>query len=597
MAGRSTLQHCRIRNERWSTDSAGSISALALGALLLATACEASPPAMDVAAALTSASGGTLRLPPGRYLIAPLVLPPNTSLVCNSPGDTALVRGASVTRTDGAPLVALSSGSSLRNCTVDLDHPAFGNWISGVGPAGPTSGASLSNVAIVNAGFNGLDWDDNLGAWAHSNTQIENVTVTGSAWVGAVLKGIRDGCVRGLKVVSSGLDAIELDGDQDFALVSPYATKADPPLLIYAGPGNPNVTASTTPNPVSAARPLSFQVGAGLNYHPGQFVLAIADASPANRVAGVIDNYAGTTLVLRPTAVQGVGMFSSWKIVAESGMLIWRGVRNDNTLISNAIVTDNRHAHSDGIGIGEVGTTSSTDLRPARGTVTFDVPAGLAYVGGQQLSAFSRSAPTADYMRGRVLSYGGGRLTADIADASGSGDRADWIINSEPGPELISNAKVTMAGLFGIDLASNTTLAHAVIDTPAERGLEVGLDLGGRLSGTSASNVRIENSNGEGVYFGNHVAFQSFENISLDHIQAVDGRPTRAMQFGLEVDTTNAAFASVHLDTASSDVSSAARSPFFAFGSGVDPHLEQGGQAPAPTRRPQSVSPACANAG
>lgn len=524
--------------------------------------------------ALAAASGGELDIPAGTYLVSTFAPSANTLVKGGGVGVTTIKRLSSASNNTGAPLVIVPSGGAIESLTVDLNSPAYGNLMSGIGPNGSTTNSALRHLSILNAGFNGLDWDNNIGVWTHTGTKIDDVTVTGSAWVGAALRGISNGYASGIDVVSSGFDAIELDSDSRFQLLAARADKSVPPPLFYTGAGNPLVTTSTTSNTIANSGSVTFTVGSGLNYNTGQEVCAYYTTTPADSMCGVVSSYSGTTLTFTANASGGSGTWTSWTIVAEGGMLIYRGLNNSNIVIANPVVNDNRHAASDGIGIGENGTTSSTSFTPGTGSKTFILPAsGLAYATGQNVTIISQANPTATWMRGTVTSYSGTSLVVNVIAALGSGAHTDWTINTEPGNEMITGAVVTYAGLFGVDLASNDTLDGAIIYQPAQRGLEFGLDLGGRVSGVSASNVTVKNSNGQGVYFGNHNNFQSFENINLLGIQVFDDRSTKITAYGVEVDTTNATFNNVFLDNLSSYYYRVLTAPYLVFGSGTDPRL------------------------
>jgi hypothetical protein len=528
-----------------------------------------------LATALVAASGGELDIPPGTYLVSTFAPSANTVVKGAGIGVTTIKRLAAASSSNGSPLVVVPSGGAIENLTVDLNNPAYGNLMSGVGPNGSTTNSALRHLLIVNAGFNGLHWDNNIGTWSHSGTMIDDVTATGSAWIGAVLKGISNGHASAISVTSSGYDAIELDYNKQFELIAARADKSVPPRLFFAGAGNPLVTSSATTNTVTNSASLAFTVGSGLNYNPGQYVCAYYATIPSNYTCGTISSYSGTNLALQASASGGSGTWANWTIVAEGGMLIWRGLNNNNIVISSPIVNDNRHAANDGIGIGENGTTSSTSITPGAASKTFVLPASnLAYAAGQNVTIISRANPTATWMRGVVTSYSGTSLTVNVTSALGSGAHTDWTLNTEPGNEVITGAIVTYAGLFGIDLASNSILNGALIYQPAERGLEFGLDLGGRVSGVSASNVIIKNSNGQGVFFGNHNNFQSFEDINLSSIQVFDERATKQTRYGVEVDTTNTSFTGVFLDNSSSYYYNILEKRYFVFGSGIDPRLD-----------------------
>lgn len=516
---------------------------------------------------LTNMTGGALKLPKGTYLVSSLVIPRGVSVTGAGPANTTIKRLPSAVSKTGAPLVTISSHSAIEGVTVDVNNPSLGNLMSGVGPGGATRGAVVRHVRIVNAGFNGLHWDNDLGHWKHTGTIIDDVTIMGSTWVGALLKGIEDGQALKLNVISSGSDAIELDDNTRFRLVSARASKAIPPPFFYTGPGNPLVTTSTTPNIVANSGIRRFVIAPGMRYKSGQAVCAYARTRSSPRLCGTIEAYAGTVLTMRITGASGSGKADTWTLVAEGGMLIWRGTNNRDIAIVHPVVVDNRHAGEDGIGIGENGTVSTTSATPKVGVQSFALPAAeLAYRPGNAVTIISRSTPTQVWMRGVVTDYRGTSLTVNVTDAKGSGEHTDWTLNTEPGNELIVGARVVDAGLFGIDLASNTTLIDAVIDRPKERGLEVGLDLGGRISGAIVSNVTIRNSGDQGLYFGNHANFQSFENISLEKIFIADRKGGRTTAYGVGVDTTNTAFANVTLNAASSRYHAVKTSPYLSFG-------------------------------
>jgi hypothetical protein len=539
-----------------------------------------------LAAALAAASGGELDLPAGTYLVSTLAPPANTRVVGLGVGVTTIKRLATATQVYGNPLVVVPTGGDIENLTIDLNSPALGNWWSGIGPAGSTANVILRNLAVANASFNGLHWDDSAGAWTHVGTIIENVKVTNAGWIGAKLYGIRGGHASNVNVVSSGWNAIDVDRNSQFQLLNPRSTKAVSPPIIFAGANNPFRTTSSTRNTIAGRGALAFTVGTGLNYAVGKAIYAYATDSPSNFIYGTVARYdAGTgALTIAASASGGAGSFGAWTLVAEDGLLLFLGPTNSEVTVDHPVAIDNRHAVSDGIGIGEVGTTSATTVTPGTGSKTFTVArAGLAYIGGQSVTIISQADPTATWMRGTVTSYSGATLIVNVASFAGSGAHADWSINTEPGPVTVTGAVIVHAGLFGFDMASNVTLDGADIENAASRGLELGLDLGGRMSNASASNVRIHNTGtsaapGQGVYFGNEPYFQSFENIRLSGIQVYDDQPTRTTQFGVEVDTTDAKFSNVTLDNASSHYSQVARSPYFEFGGGLDPRLN----GPAP---------------
>ncbi len=534
-----------------------------------------------VAKALAAACGRELDIPAGIYLVAAFKPCSGTSVKGAGVGATILRRLAAFTRTDGAPLVVVPSGGELENLTVDLNAPALGNWISGVGPQGSTTGVVIRNVSIKGASFNGLDWDDSAGAWSHRGTVIENVMVTDSGWEGAKLSGIIDGHASGLRVTSSGRDAIALAYDNRFSLISAHADKSKPPPLIYAGPGNPASAASTTPNTITSRGKVTFSVPAGMALGAGQAVYAYATRNPANFILGAVAAYAGTTLTIAASASGGEGAFSAWTIVGEDGMLIFRSPGDgDGVRIISPVVNDNRHARSDGIGIGEVGTSSSTPVAIGVGARAFTVAdAGLEYRPGQSVMVLSSAAPTEAWMQGVVVSYVRAQLTVNVTAAHGAGVHADWVLNTEPGIELISNARVTRSGLFGIDLASNDTLDGALIDTPAVIGLYIGLDRGGALRRVSASNVRVRNAGLQGVHFASDSHFQSIQDVALSGIDVSNDTATPTGQ-GVEVNGSHAIFTGVKLDNSSSSYSRGVTSQYFFFGGGPDPHLDRPRQGP-----------------
>jgi hypothetical protein len=340
-----------------------------------------------------------------------------------------------------------------------------------------------------------------------------------------------------------------------------------------------NSTASNTSARISGPDASVFTVASCTKLATGQAVYIYAAATPSNYLYGAVTSCTGATLTVSVTGTRGAGTFASWNIVGETGMLIWRGVQNANIVIKDGSANDNRHALSDGVGIGENGTSSSTSMAPQTGAVTFAVPAGVCagYGVGQQVTAIDQAAPTVNYMRGTVANCSGATLTAAMTVAAGSGQYDDWMLNTEPGPELITNVTVTKAGLFGIDLASNSKVTHVFIDSPAQRGLEIGLDLGGRLSGASANDVRIRNvQSGPGVFLGNGRAFQSLENIALGAIVVQDDQTSRTTTYGVEVNATPAqqAFSNITLNDSNSHYDQVLTGPYVAFG-GPDPVRRQ----------------------
>jgi hypothetical protein len=591
-----------MRRRRWTFAAGGLLTAAVWLALFAGSACSQSPAASGLGRqivatsfagvdpsgktdsttglsnALVSAAGSELQLPAGTYLVSAFNIPANTRVIGAGQGATTLKRLPTATRSDASTLVQLASGDDLESVTVDLDSPAYGNVISGVGPVGgvSTTGVAVRHVAIRDAGFFGLSLNDAGGA-THAGAQVDDVTVTNSAWVGANLRGIKQGSATRVSVSSTGYDAVDLESDTDFVLSSFTIDRSTSPKVIPAESNNS--TTSTTSTRIARPGASVFTVASCAKMAAGQAVYAYAAAAPANYLYGTVSSCSGATLTITVTAINGAGTFASWNIVGETGMLLWRGVKNANIVIRDGSANDNRHALSDGVGIGENGTSSQARLTPGTGTVAFTVPSGACagYGAGQEVTAIDRAAPTVNYMRGAVASCSGTTLTASMTVAAGSGSHADWLVNTEPGAELISNVTVTKAGLFGIDLASNTKLVHAVIVSPAQRGLEIGLDLGGRLSGASASDVRIRNiRSGPGVFLGNGRAFQSFENIALSGIVVQDDQPSMTTTYGVEVNATPAqqAFSNVTLDTSSSHYSQVLTGPYVAFG-GPDPVRRQ----------------------
>ena len=604
------------RRRRW-TFHAGALLTATWLALLAGSACSQNPgaggPSRQIVAtsfagvdpsgktdstaglsnALAAAAGGELDLPAGTYLVAAFNIPANTKVTGAGQSLTIVKRLASATRNDTSPLVQLASGDDLESVTVDLNAPAYGNFISGVSPALNTgsTGVAVRHVTILNAGFNGLCFSETSGV-NHVGAQIDDVTITGSAWVGACLRGIQNGSATRLNIFSSGYDAVEVEADTNFVLSQFRIDKSvSPPMLPVEA--NNSFAATSASQPITGTgAPINFRVGAGLNLNAGQAVyiysgtcpVGVACAGAANYIYGNITRYSGTTLTVQPTADAGSGSFTSWTVTAETGMLIDRGVRNSNTTITHGVANDNRHAHSDGIGIGENGTTyAGAAVAPATGVKTFALTATCAtsfpapY--GYEVTLFDQAAPSTNWMRGTVQSCTGSNLVANITQAAGTGTHTDYVINSEAGKELISDVTVTYAGLFGIDMASNDTLVGAEIDYPAQRGLEFGLDLGGRLSGVAVSNVRVKNvASGAGVYFGDGLGFQSFENIKLAGIVVFDDQSKRTTTYGVEVNATAEqqfyAPGTITLDDSNSHYSQVLKAPYVAFG-GPDPVRRQ----------------------
>ena len=533
---------------------------------------------IGLANALAAAAGGELQLPAGAYLVSAFNIPANTRVIGAGQGATTIKRLPTETRADTSTLVQLTSGDDLENLTVDLNAPAYGNVISGVGPPGgvSTTGVAVRHVAIRDAGFYGLSLND-FGGASHAGAQIDDVTITNAAWVGANLRGIQNGSAMRLTVRSTGYDAVDLESDKNFVFSGFTIDRSASPSVIPAESNNS--TTSTTSARISGPGAAVFTVASCANLLTGRAVYAYAAATPSSYLYGTVASCSGATLTVGVTATRGARTFASWNIVGETGMLIWRGVRNANIVIKDGSANDNRHALSDGVGIGENGTSSSSSLTPRTGTVAFAVQPGACanYPAGEEVTAIDQAAPTVNYMRGAVAGCSGATLTAAMTAAAGSGSHDDWILNTEPGAELITNVTVTHAGLFGIDLASNTTLTHAVIDSPAQRGLEIGLDLGGRLSGASANDIRIRDvQSGPGVFLGNGGGFQSFENIALGGITVQDDQTSRTTTYGVEVNATPAqqAFSNITLDTASSHYSQVSTGPYVAFG-GPDPVRRQ----------------------
>ena len=189
------------------------------------------------------------------------------------------------------------------------------------------------------------------------------------------------------------------------------------------------------------------------------------------------------------------------------------------------MVNDNRHAFSDGIGTGENGQTSGSSVPVGLGAQTFTVPTGAcAYsfpwafyssLTTQPVTIISRGGPTATWMRGTVTSCSDTThtLVVNVTSYLGTGSHADWSMNTEPGPVVISDAVVSYAGLFGIDINSNTQLNGATIYQSAQRCVDVGLDLGGSLDNFNIGNVFCHNPNGTPVIVTTSASSNTISNV------------------------------------------------------------------------------------
>lgn len=516
----------------------------------------------DSTTAFTSAlaANKAVRVPSGNYLVRNFTIPANTSLLCDNPTSTTLSRASSVT-TPGVYLVTVGSGASFSGCTVDGNGATWGQWVGAVTNSASVSNTKLSHLVLQNFPGDGLLWAGSI-SQGNSNAYFDDITVQNVGLRGARITGVYRGVAKSIKVISAGLDAIEAEDNTGFVWDHPIVDKSAPPTWIYYVAGT---LTSSTSNTIGTGSQ-TFSIAASQNLVSGQYVCFVANSTTSE--CGNVTSYSGTTLVVNMTTTMGSGAYSSWNLAPYQGMMIWRGVRNYYQSFISPVCLGNAAANQDGIGIGEVGVTSTSSVTIGTGSKTFVVSAsGIDYPVGAEVTAFVTSNPS-QRMVGYVTSYSGTTLVINSAVGLGSGTYASWQLNTEPGPEFISDALVENAGLFGIDLASNSVLNGAYIYNPKQRGLEIGLDLGGVVQNVSASNVTSINAGGgtgAGLYVGNG-SYEYFYNINLL------GFNMNSNAYGIEVNTNNSIFTNIYLDNKSSHYSNNG-TPYLSFGSGTDPQL------------------------
>lgn len=485
-------------------------------------------PAIDNRTAINAALSGSkipVIIDRGRvfYTSGPVAVPDGATLVLNG----TLRRISSYTATDGRALVVQSStvGSSIIGSgTIDLNSPASGNWLSGLAPNGNTANVVNRDFTITGATFGGLDWNFAAQYLIHTNDAFDNIKIVNSGARGAYFAGMRGGHATNINVISTGDDAISVTGNQNWALVTPYVSKANPPPVIYPG--------------LLRDR---FQVDHGRTKTPG----------------------------------------------SETGMCIFLAPTNDRVAITSPICDGNLNAQSDGIGIGENTVTSTTSFVVGAGSKVFTIPAGSIFAPGFKVTIVSSATPAADQMYGTVTDYSGGTaLTVNVTSFKGAGPWANWIINTEPGPVTITNPIVNNAGLFGIDCASNMTVTGGIVSNSAERGINIGGDRGGRVSNCHISGTTVHNTGpsgsavSAGVFWGSTLSLPGhtlfMDTISLTGVNVTDDRTNPGTLFGQNVNVSS----DIQYKDISYDGLSVAAPPFGysksynVFGAGLDPHLD-----------------------
>jgi hypothetical protein len=191
-------------------------------------------------------------------------------------------------------------------------------------------------------------------------------------------------------------------------------------------------------------------------------------------------------------------------------------------------------------------------------------------------------------MGGTVTMVTAGGVTASITDARGTTTTAnDWILTSEPGDVTITDPIVYRAGLFGLDLDSNTHVIGGVVEETSQRGLMIGRDLGGRLHNATVTGLTIKNtglpagmvgggvSEPQGITWGTTFPGLTveIENVVLSATSVLDTRGVPLTALGMNVDLDHGRYNAVIVDT-SAPLFGATKS-YNTFGSNwPDPHLD-----------------------
>ena len=124
---------------------------------------------------------------------------------------------------------------------------------------------------------------------------------------------------------------------------------------------------------------------------------------------------------------------------------------------------------------------------------------------------------------------------------------------------MVLGNTVTLAGLYGIDVAVDGTVSGNRIDRSARHGIALVLDLGGTSSGALITNNTVSNSNEEnytisditGILIRSLVAGAVLNHIIITNNNVYDDRGTQRMDYAVEIDSINATI--VDLSMANND--------------------------------------------